>query len=273
VDLSTTLAVIIASKNRPDNIRTALASLASQTTPADEIIVVDQSDKPYAIANFAGVRHIYDRSINGLTAARNRGIDDNHCAYVLFIDDDVALRQGTIAALRAAFAAHPDAVGFQCDDVEVHADGRLSALLETVFERGFFAKRRIDRGGVIETTWLGGFAMAYRATVFANERFDEGLTGYCFGEDWDFSKRAARYGRLLVAKGAELHHYHSPVNRAGNQTLCRMRWLNYRYFFRKHGADRSYTGRILLMWWSLGESYRWLRAGLGIPSSKKAAQH
>jgi GT2 family glycosyltransferase len=266
-----TIAVVIASKNRPQNIRAALASIEAQGYAPSEVIVVDQSDTKYALEEYADVRHIYDPALSGLTAARNRGISELHSDCVLFIDDDVALRPDTLSALESAFASYPDAVGFQCDDLEQHDEGRLTGLLNAAFELGFFSRSRQRRGNVIETTWLGGFAMAYRSSVFAFERFDEHLTGYSFGEDWDFSKRAARHGRLLVAQGAEVHHYHSPVNRAGNKSLCKMRWQNYRYFFVKHGAGKSFLSRVQLAWWSLGETYRWLRAGLGVPSDRKAA--
>jgi GT2 family glycosyltransferase len=264
------IAIIIASKNRPTNIRTALASIESGQFKPTDVVVVDQSDTAYDLSDFPAARHIYDPSIPGLTAARNRGVSEVDCERILFIDDDVALMPTTLGALQAAFSRCPDAVGFQCDDVETHDAGRLSALLDALFERGFFSKRRRKTPTGIEVSWLGGFAMAYRSSLFSTERFDERLSGYCFGEDWEFSLRASRYGRLLVAEGAELHHYHSPVNRAGARTLCKMRWINYQYFFRKHRRQNLFD-RLLLAWWKLGEAYRWWRAGLGLPSTLKAA--
>jgi GT2 family glycosyltransferase len=268
--LSETLAIIIASKNRPDNIRLALASIALQTRQPDEIIVIDQSKDRYDLSDFKGVRHIHDVSIRGLTAARNRGIDETQAPRVLFIDDDVVLCEGTIAALQAAFDRYPDVIGFQCEDVEQHEVGRVFALFEMIFERGFFGKSTKRRNGLTEVSWLLGFGMAFRSRVFATERFDERLDGYSFGEDFDFSRRALRYGRLIVAPGAQVHHNWSPVNRSGVQAICRFRWANYRYFIRKHGVERSLSGRALVAWWKVGETYRWLRAGLGLPSDRKA---
>lgn len=267
------LAIIIASKNRPKDIIRALTSIVAQSVPAADVLVVDQSPVAYDLSAFPGVRHVHDTSISGLTVARNRGIDLIEAPRVLFLDDDVELPPGTIAALQAAFDAHPDAIGFQCDDLEIHDYGRLNDLLDAIFSHGFFTpRRRIRRGNDIEVTSLGGFAMAYRTSVFAHERFDEGLRGYSFGEDWDFSRRAARYGRLLVAPGAELHHYHSPANRSGARDMCRMRWANYHYFYQKWYTSPPAIERLNKEWWKVGETYRWLRAGLGFPSNRKAAK-
>ncbi len=267
---SQSLAIIIASKNRANDVSRALKSIALQSVPPDDVLVIDQSAVAYDLGGFA-VRHIHDPSIPGLTAARNRGIDLVDAPRVLFIDDDVELPPGMIAALHRAFDSHPNAVGFQCDDLEEHNYGRLNDLLDGLFSHGFFTPRRRKRHGThTEVTSLGGFAMAYRAHVFAHERFDERLNGYSFGEDWDFSKRAARYGRLVVAPGAELHHYHSPANRSGSRDMCRMRWTNYHYFFNKWYASPPPLERLHKEWWKVGEAYRWLRAGLGLPSHRKA---
>jgi glycosyltransferase involved in cell wall biosynthesis len=137
--LSKPLAIVIASKNRPENIRLALSSVAAQTRPPDEIVVIDQSKEPYDLTQFPGVRHIQDVSIAGLTAARNRGIDAIRSPRVLFIDDDVVLRDDTISALQAAFDRYPDAIGFQCVDLEQHEVGHVFALFERVIETGFSA--------------------------------------------------------------------------------------------------------------------------------------
>jgi GT2 family glycosyltransferase len=264
------LAIIIASKNRPRDIHRALASLGEQTVMADDVVVIDQSEKPYDLSVYPGVRHVHDRSITSLAAARNRGIALVNSPRVLFIDDDVKLRPSTLAALHQAFDNFPDAVGFQCEDLEKHETGRLNGLLESIFEHGFFSRRRKSRGNVVELTALGGFGMAYRSSVFERELFDEGLVGYSFGEDWDFSKRAARHGRLIVAPGADVHHYWSPVNRDNARAICRMRWTNYKYFFTKNVMKPSTVDLLQKRWWEVGETYRWLRQGLGFPSDAKA---
>ena len=150
------LAIIIASKNRADDLRRALFSISEQEVLPDDVVVVDQSDEPYDLSSFQNVRHIYDPSIGSLTVARNRGIDVVNATRVLFVDDDVKLRPQTIAALHAAFDNFPEAVGFQCDDVEHHSSGRLNAVLEAVFQHGFvdmdavhaLAAERREQGGV-----------------------------------------------------------------------------------------------------------------------------
>lgn len=269
---TSSIAIIIPTKDRGDDIERCVASARRQTRHPDEVIVVDQSRQPYRLESFPQLRHVYNPSIRGAAAARNVGALLAKSDILLFVDDDVELLPNTVAILMQEFAAAPDAIGMQCLDFMPHqSSGRLSKLLEIVFDRGPFSRQSYRRDGVEYRTWLSGYAMAFRAVLFKEELLDDALLGYSYGEDWEFCQRARRYGSLRVALGARVLHHQSSANREKQETFVLHRWVNFHYFFSKCGADRKLQDRLWLKWWEIGECYRWLRAGMGFPSSSRCA--
>lgn len=260
------IAVIIASRNRPVDTVSCLKSIAAQTEPPARVIVVDQSEPAYDLRDWPKVEHLHNPRLGGLTAARNAGLERiGDADAVFFADDDIEMDPQALAAVRRTFAADPAIIGVQCLDANVHAEGRLTATLRKTFEHGFFRKEPLQGGERTLLPVLEGFAMAFRAELFKHERFDERLTGYAFGEDWEFSHRARRYGVLAVAEGGLVRHHRSPLNRHDVAAHLRDRWTHYAYFYRKLGADVTWQGRAARAWWTLGESYKWLRHGMGLP--------
>ena len=265
----TSIAIIIATKNRPVEIERCLASMHTQTHPPAEVLVIDQSARPYSLRAFPQLRHVYEPRLSGAAAARNFGAQLSTADILLFIDDDVELLPGTLAALARAFDAAPDAIGMQCLDELSHGDrGRLAEALEFLFDRGPFMRHPYWRDGVEYRTWLSGYAMAFRSRLFDKERLDDSLLGYSYGEDWEFSQRARRYGTLRIASGAGVLHHESSTNREQQSVMLLHRWINFHYFFHKLEAGRDPRNRLWLAWWELGECYRWLRAGMGLPSRR-----
>jgi GT2 family glycosyltransferase len=268
--------VVIATKNRPSDFARLLASIHRQPTQPHRILVIDQSDEPYAIDSGAGIVHVHDTAIRGLTLARNRAIDMlDDAPYVLFLDDDAEFANDVLARLATAFERYPDAVGLQCEveqpeTRETARTGGLGARLwrrwEDVFYRGFFDNRlgplkpgsdRIDR--------VHGCAMAFRRELFEREAFDPLLVDYGYGEDWDFSRRAVRYGKLYLARGAHVIHHESTTNRYRQRRLLEQRWHNMLYFYDKYEAGRNPLDRLWRYWWMIGEALVWFKKGYGLP--------
>lgn len=110
-----TAAVIVPTRDRAPYLDVALASIAPQAARAGApVIVVD--DGPDAETARVAARHgavlAPHTPGGGLNAARNAGIAAAVDAELLvFVDDDVRVRDGWLAALRTAAAALPDEVG------------------------------------------------------------------------------------------------------------------------------------------------------------------
>ena len=259
------VAVCIPSKNRAADISVCLRSIEAQTLQPKEVIVVDQSSTPYRLAEINGLRHVYDQTITGSAEARNRCAALATADVLFFIDDDVELFPNCISDLVCAFEQHPDAVALECAVDTPSQLGPLGKLHQAIFHRGFFNSNPIRRREVTELRRLAGCAMSFRRGLFDFEQFDESLVGYSFGEDWEFSKRAQRYGRLLLVPGPLLLHHVSPLNRNNMEQLQRDLWDNYLYFYDKLGAGKVPVNRFWRIWWMLGESLKWARYGLGFP--------
>ena len=255
------LSVVVPSKNRPAEIARMLASLRAQATMPLEVIVVDQSATAYALEPFDELVHLHAPALGGLTAARNAGIDRARGNIVLFFDDDVVLLSDCVREVARAFAERPDVIGLQCT-IRNPWDGgppTLYGVSTAIFEHGFFNSRPHRRDADLVPRLIDGLASAYRRPLFDTERFDEQLPGYGLAEDWDFTKRAARHGRLIVVPGARVDHLHSSANRHDPLTLMNLRATNILYLYDKLRADDDWRNRFWKQWWLLGEQLRRLR--------------
>jgi GT2 family glycosyltransferase len=102
------VSVIVATRDRPDDLRACLASLVAQRTArAFEIIVVDNNPAsgvtPGVVSGFAGVRLVSEPRA-GLSYARNRGIVEARGAIIATTDDDVCCPEDWIERLVAPFS-------------------------------------------------------------------------------------------------------------------------------------------------------------------------
>lgn len=90
---------IITTYNRPGLLQKAVLSVVQeraglQDTPAELIVLDDHSDQPIALpgtltSEFNGdVRVLRNTKRQGVSAARNRGIEESRFGFLLFLDDD-----------------------------------------------------------------------------------------------------------------------------------------------------------------------------------------
>jgi GT2 family glycosyltransferase len=94
------ISVIIATKDRAARLDAALQSLQLQgTAPPTEIVVVDNgsTDETPEVARKHGVRYLFEPVANR-GAARNRGVRAATGSHLLFVDDDVIVPAGFVAA-------------------------------------------------------------------------------------------------------------------------------------------------------------------------------
>ncbi|NDK54532.1 glycosyltransferase [Pontibacter fetidus] len=84
------ITVVIPCYNHAQYLSKAIESVLNQTYPHTEIIVIDDgsTDNTRAIAaKYAGVRYVYQQN-QGLSAARNKGVEHSKGEYILFLDAD-----------------------------------------------------------------------------------------------------------------------------------------------------------------------------------------
>lgn len=124
------ISVIIPAYNYAKLLPRAVASALEQREAGVEVVVVDDgsTDETPAVLDQLSRQWpelIVHRQANaGAAAARNRGVLLASGRYLLMLDADDELIPGSLAALKAAVNAHPDAALFQGGHVSVQQSGR-----------------------------------------------------------------------------------------------------------------------------------------------------
>lgn len=231
--------VVICTRNRPDDLRDCLASLAVQTRRADVVRVVDASDPDEAAAvaaladEHANLPVVLTTAAPSTSAQRNIGVAVSTADVIHFLDDDTVLEPEYLATIVEQFEADqrplgdPAAllgVGGQPTNLPPPASGLRARIspASTVPGAVLPSGRGVLASGLTEVTevdWLSGCAMSFRRAAIDAERFDESQEGYVLGEDLDVGYRIRQHGRLVVQPAARLEHRESARNR-----WARRRW-------------------------------------------------
>lgn len=111
--MNNSVSIIICSYNRHASLKRALSSIVPQLSMSQhaELIVVDNApDSEQAkslAAGYSGVERLtfIHEQQQGLSVARNRGLTAASGTHVAYLDDDVEVHAGWLAAMQAAVAA------------------------------------------------------------------------------------------------------------------------------------------------------------------------
>jgi glycosyltransferase involved in cell wall biosynthesis len=101
------VSVVVATRNRPEQLRECLAAITAVLRPGDELVVVDSASttgETARVAALAGARMLR-LDVPGASRARNAGWRAARHTHVAFTDDDCRPQPGWLDAL----ASHPDA--------------------------------------------------------------------------------------------------------------------------------------------------------------------
>lgn len=202
--------VVLPTRDRPELLRAALASVLSQDYPGDvrAVIVYDRSEPDLSLADGDRVRVVTNNRRPGLAGARNTGILALDTDLVAFCDDDDEWLPGKLRAQVAALVARPDAEFASCG-ILVDFDGQRSPRLAGCDEVTYSDLLRSRMVMVHSSTYL-----MWRAALTGGIGLvDEEIPG-SQNEDWDLALRAAR--RHPIA------HVDEP--------LVRVRWGRTSYF-------------------------------------------
>ena len=267
------ISLIVATKDRPDDLRRLLESLRRQTVGPAEIVVVDASREPVepVIAEFPELTTRYLRHWPPSAAAqRNAGIRACYpdSALIGFADDDTTFEPEAFANMIDFWKdAAPDILGaaFNIRNYPPRGNAFLkhSALAKWL---GFYSPRpgsvslsgwQTVVGEIAETQfveWLPSGASIFRREVFNKGVFDEFFESYSYLEDLDFSYTISRAGRLAIVADAGFSHFTSSGGRVSARQFGRWEVRNRLYFVRKHclSIGRCYVGLAIRFAISVG---------------------
>ena len=193
------IAVIIATKGRPQAVNHVLRLLEEQTqAPSVVVVSATQSADIYdSMPSSLRVEYIFGPA--GTSCQRNRALEitRDRCDIVVFFDDDFAPAPTWLEHCANAFASDSSVVGISGS---VLRDGAVAE--EISWDE---AKRLIHDAApahtalplIAEPDGLYGCNMAYRVSAIRHVVFDERLVLYGWLEDKDFSRSAGKSGRLV----------------------------------------------------------------------------
>lgn len=210
------ISLVIATYNRAGQLKRTLESVEAQTLPHElwECVVVDNNSTdptPRTVADF-GVRYVFE-SRQGLSFARNAGIEAARGDVIVIIDDDEWIEPQFLQAYSSFFEQHPDAAAAGGPIVAEYPDGRpewMSRWTERPIANPMYFgsnERKFPKGRI-----PGGGNMAIRrAALDRIGLFDTALgrtgTQLLGGEESDLFDRLAKAGlSVWYVPQAVMHH-------------------------------------------------------------------
>lgn len=217
------LAVVIATKDRPENVRRLLTCLRDEPIRAGQLIVVDAGNGSLrsVVEAFVDLRPEYvHEGQPGLTRQKNTSV--RHLGpsirLVAFLDDDIVLEPGAMGHMVQFWERAPEEVGGASFNIVSQQrvsspvmrfllrlfgidDGRFGVVLRSGFNTPI-APAEATR----QVQWLNGGSTVWRRAVVEQCAFDEWFPGSGLCEDVRFSLQVSRQYRLMVVAEARARH-------------------------------------------------------------------
>ncbi|MDH3388753.1 MAG: glycosyltransferase [Gammaproteobacteria bacterium] len=137
------ICVVIPSHNRSATLTRALQSVYDQSSPVDEVILVDDgstdASSDLVARRFPEVKILHQANL-GVSAARNRGIAAAGCEWIALLDSDDSWLPHKIRAVRDAWRKAPEFVLFHSDEIWMRNGIRVNPM----------RKHRKDGGWIFE---------------------------------------------------------------------------------------------------------------------------
>jgi len=253
---------IIPAYNAAAFLNKAIDSVLSQTTPIDEIIVVDDGSKDAtcAVVEAYGSRVRLIRQQNqGPAAARNLGVKSSSSEFIAFLDADDYWHPQKVEKQLNALAANPNAVLCYTGVIHVHGDEWQESFSALPPEE-LRSVLRIGNPRVVPSC-----VVVSRAIFAQVGGFDTSLKG---SEDWDFAIAVLDLGPFC-AVDEPLTFYHVSTSSLSSNAdwmfLETRKMLDRRLLADLHGPSRwLWRHRIL--------SFHAYAAGLGARGLKQHAK-
>jgi GT2 family glycosyltransferase len=249
------LAFVVATKDRPEELRRLWQSLLAQTRVPDEVIVVDAGESPEPLPRNDRARphvRVIRSAVASAARQRNIGLDavGPGATLVGFLDDDAVLEADAVEEMLRFWTQAGPAIAGAAFNMVNHPPLDWPALKRAPLAAslGLYSGRggEVTASGfqtmigpvfsTVSTDWLPSGASVWRRDVFARFRFDEWFAGYSYLEDLDFSYRVGRTSKLAVVAPARYRHLPAAGGRGGGYVFGVREVLNRTHFVSKHAG-------------------------------------
>jgi GT2 family glycosyltransferase len=201
-------------------LRACLESLAEQTTPVLEVVLVDNGSSDGSadtaereFSSRLNLKVLRSPTNLGFCAGNNRGIQVCSGRFIALLNNDAVAEPGWIAALLSAFEGRPD-VGMAASKILVFEDPtRIDKAGHLIYPDGQNRGRgsgQIDHGQfdrVEDVLWPDGCAAMYRRAMLDEiGGFDEDFFAYADDAELGLRARIAGWNCLYVPGAVVRHH-------------------------------------------------------------------
>ena len=217
------IAILVATKNRPDKLNKLLESLTPSAHNINQIVIISSGQNiSQVVADFKdslNIKHLHSK-VSGQITQKIEGIKyiDERNSWVLFLDDDITISKEAIDTLINKYLKNPNFInvngfGLKINNLEFRKYTKAQIMFMRVF--GLYSDKSgsvLESGHAqtyqnsledIETEWLNGIS-AWRAESLRSysSRFPE--INYAAYEDVIYSYRISRKNRLLFASSVSV---------------------------------------------------------------------
>ncbi|MGA1579778.1 MAG: glycosyltransferase family 2 protein [Luminiphilus sp.] len=264
IDRDRRLAVVMLTVDQRDMTLRALNSLMCQLGEGTGVLVWDNGssdDTGPMVAQYFPEVVVCRSEVNlgvasGRNAAARAAIERWKPDYLLFLDNDLILREGFVAALIDRLDEYPDVGQVQAkllylDEPSRINDGGGSRIIFWLGKTDPVGFKELDRGQfdlVTECVCCGGAMMVRREIFESLDGFDESFSPYG-PEDIDFSLRLKECGHRAqyVPAAVALHAANHTWGKEGNSpAYAQSRVRHWLHFLNRHASWLQKSGFYLL---------------------------
>jgi glycosyltransferase involved in cell wall biosynthesis len=250
------ISVVIPTKDRPDKVPQAVASVLANDHRSFDLTVIDQSRTTATevrlrdmAANDPRLHYVHVEE-TGLSRARNAGIRKSTGSILAFTDDDCVVPANWLTDIESVFESEPDGALMYGPVRPFHPGDPLTPFLDLK------KTERLSRADGFRIVGMGANFAVRRRLFDAIGAFDVNLGAggpLCAGEDFDFAYRTYLSGSVILLRPevSVLHDGHRDL--VEWPRLIRNYGIGDGAFYSKHvrcgdlRATRMLSGRIATM--------------------------
>lgn len=229
------ISVIIPCYNCSETIIETLQSVECASFDAYEVIIINDGSTDSSLEKIENYKEhsktnirIINQKNAGVSAARNKGINESKGEYLLFLDGDDLFAEGYIEAVSLLMNR------FKTDTLSCYRTTEKDKLTKIDRIEGNYSvvdAQRLLEEYTYSKAKLGFTSFVYRRSILEKNtiRFE---TGVKYGEDWEFATKYLSHCKTAI----ELYYYYYYYRIHDNSVS---RTTNYRQVDAIHAAERT----------------------------------